>query len=253
MEESSKAGEKVGLPHMDQAAERTAERITAGQLALEVMHEIRNPLEALGHLTYLTLESPDDTEKVIKYMRMAEEQMATLNHIVSQTLGYARELAAPKESNLVDLAEAALRIHQRTIDAKKIKIVKDLPAGITAHIRMGEILQVVSNLVANALDALPVEGTLAVRLRKRHDAIHILIADRGHGIPEEHSKAIFEPFFTTKQDRGTGLGLALSKKIIERHGGRIRLRSSVRTGKSGTVFRISLPPGRGLTAHAITR
>ena len=107
--------------------------------------------------------------------------MATLNRIVSQTLGFARTLSVPKESDLVDLTEAALRIHQRTIQAKKIHLVKDLPLGITAEIRVGEILQVVSNLIVNALDALSGDGTLVVRLRKRRDHVHILIADNGHG------------------------------------------------------------------------
>lgn len=221
--------------------EKTEDRVTAGQLALEVMHEIRNPLEALGHLTYLTLQDPHDPENVIRNMKMAEEQMATLNRIVSQTLGFTRISAPPKAGDLVDLTEAALRIHRRTIEAKKIHLVKDLPRGIVAQIRMGEILQVISNLIVNALDALPADGTLAVRLRKRRNRILILIADNGHGIPTEHAKAIFEPFFTTKEENGTGLGLAVSKKIIDRHGGRIWVRSSTRPGKSGTTFRIALP------------
>jgi signal transduction histidine kinase len=69
----------------------------------------------------------------------------------------------------------------------------------------------------------------------------MVIADNGHGIPAEHAAAIFEPFFTTKEHRGTGLGLGLTRKIIERHHGRIAMRSSVRPGRSGTIFRISLP------------
>ena len=217
------------------------QQITAGQLALEVIHEIRNPLEALGHLTYLTLQGSDDPEKVTRYMCMAQEQVATLNRIVSQTLGYARTGSKPTTSNLVELAEAAIRIHQRTIEAKKIHLLKDLPAGVTAEIRTGEILQVVSNLIVNALDALPAGGVLAVRLRRRNGGIFILISDNGHGIPAQHSRKVFEPFFTTKGESGTGLGLALAKRIIERHAGRIWVRSSVRPGKSGTTFRIFLP------------
>jgi len=223
------------------AEQKAAERMTAGLLALEVMHEIRNPLEALGHLTFLTLNEPHDPDKVVKYMRMAEEQMSTLNSIVSQTLGFARSNSAPKSSDLVDLAEAAVRIHQRSIDAKKIHLVKDLPSGITAEVRTGEILQVVSNLIVNALDALEANGTLVMRLRRRSGKAHLLIADNGHGIPSEQVKEIFDPFFTTKGDRGNGLGLALSRKIIEGHGGRIWVRSSVRPGRCGTTFGISLP------------
>ena len=221
--------------------EKTEGRIVAGQLALEVMHEIRNPLEALSHLIYLMREDAQNCENVLKYAAMAEEQMATLNRIVSQTLGFARTSSTAKTSDLVELAEAALRIHRRTIEVKKIHLIKDLPTGIVAEIRMGEILQVVSNLIVNALDALPADGTLTIRLRKRANTIYILIADNGHGIAAEHATSIFEPFFTTKLETGTGLGLPLSKEIIERHGGKILVRSSVLAGKSGTTFRISLP------------
>jgi signal transduction histidine kinase len=222
-------------------AERTEERITAGRLALEILHEIRNPLEALGHLTYLASEQADEADKVRKYMRMAEEQMTTLNRIVSQTLGYARLSPAAGSSDLCDLAEAALRIHQKTIAAKNIHLVKDFPERMIARVRMGEILQVVSNLVVNALDALPEDGTLRVRLRSRGDCISILVADNGPGIPAEHTRMIFEPFFTTKEEKGTGLGLSLSRDIVHRHGGRIGVRSSVHPGRSGTTFRVSLP------------
>ena len=225
------------VPTENMAQDRTA----AGQLALEVMHEIRNPLEALGHLVYLTRLEAHDRDNVLRYTRMAEEQMVTLNRIVSQTLGFARQSPAAKPSDLVEVTEAALRIHQRKIDTRKIHLVKDLPQGVVATIRMGEILQVVSNLIVNALDALPTEGTLVLRLRKRANLVQILVADNGSGIPIEHAASIFEPFFTTKADRGTGLGLALSRKLIEGHGGTIGVRSSVRPGKSGTTFRICLP------------
>src|SRR3978361_800715 len=125
MDRSKKPGLLTDKVTVSQSEQKDAERHTAGRLALEVMHEIRNPLEALGHLTYLTLNEPHDPDKVVKYMRMAEEQMATLNRIVSQTLGFVRSTSTPKTSDLLDLAEAALRIHQRAIESKKIHLVKD--------------------------------------------------------------------------------------------------------------------------------
>lgn len=99
----------------------------------------------------------------------------------------------------------------------------------------------ISNLVVNAIDALPNSGILYLRVRKAQGKVRFSIADNGPGIPAEISQEIFRPFFTTKLEGGTGLGLALSKKIIERYNGAIRMRSSVRPGKSGTVFHISLP------------
>jgi signal transduction histidine kinase len=139
------------------------------------------------------------------------------------------------------LAEAGLRIHQKKIADKRVRLVKRLAGEVMAEVHRGELLQVISNLIVNALDALPTEGTLHVRLRKSEDKVHFLIADNGHGIPAENIESIFQAFFTTKEEKGTGLGLALSKKIVERHGGKIRVRSSTREGRQGTAFKISLP------------
>ncbi|MEA2544055.1 MAG: hypothetical protein QOH35_5421 [Acidobacteriaceae bacterium] len=152
-----------------------------------------------------------------------------------------RSSLLPRSTCLVALAEAALRIHQKTIEAKKVHLEKDLPESLTAQVHSGEILQLVSNLIANALDALPIDGTLCIRLRRRRSEAHFVVADNGHGIPKSIFAHIFEPFFTTKDEVGTGLGLALSKRIVEGHRGRIRVRSSLRPGKSGTIFKISLP------------
>ncbi len=221
--------------------QKSEERATAGQLALEVMHEIRGPLEALGHLAYLALEEAENPERVRDYIRRAQEQIATLTQIASQTLGFARTSHVPHPSDLVNVAEAALRIHQRAIEAKRVHLVKELPEKLVVDTYTGELLQVVSNVVVNALDALPPNGTLRVRLRKRAGEIQFVIADNGHGIPKEQASNIFQPFFTTKEQRGTGLGLALSRNIVERHKGRISMRSSVRPGKSGTIFKISIP------------
>lgn len=217
------------------------ERAVAGRLALEVMHEIKNPLEALGHLTYLAAEQADHPDEVRKYMSLAQEQMATLSQVASQTLGIARTSQIPKPINLVAVAEAALRIHQRAIDSKKVHLVKDFPEGVVVPVYTGEILQVLSNLIVNALDALSPDGTLFLRLRRRRGEVQLVIADNGHGIPPQYRDEIFKPFFTTKEEYGNGLGLALSKKIIERHRGKISIRSSVRPGKSGTTFKVSLP------------
>jgi signal transduction histidine kinase len=217
------------------------ERAVAGRFALEVMHEIKNPLEALGHLTFLAAEEADHPEKVRKYMSLAEEQMATLTHIARQTLGIARISNVPKPVDLAALVEAALRIHQRAIEFKGIRLIKGLPGGMVVAVYTGEMLQVLSNVIVNALDALTFGGTLSVRLRRRRSEVQFVIADNGHGIPAAHRAEIFEPFFTTKEERGNGLGLSLTKKIIERHRGKIFVRSSIQPGKSGTIFKISVP------------
>ena len=224
-----------------EALRKAEERAIAGQLALEIMHEIRNPLEALGNLTFLTQQEAEDPERVRQYMRLAEEQISNGSRVASKTLAFARSSRAPQRADLVGVAEAALRIHQPTIQSKRVHLVKSLPEELLGEVYVGEILQAVSNLIANALDALPLEGALHLRLKRRSDRVQILISDSGHGIPQEDVKKIFRPFFTTKESGGTGLGLAIAKSIVDKHGGSLRVKSSIRTGKSGTTFLISLP------------
>jgi signal transduction histidine kinase len=223
-----------------EALQKAEERALVGQFALEVMHEIRNPLEAVGYFIHLAKDE-DDLSKVREHLRQANEQMATVDQIASQTLGVARMLPTPQNVDLVELAEAALRIHHQRISAQKIHLVRDFPERVFAEIYTGEILQVISNLLANSLDALPESGTISLRLRKCGSQVELFVADNGHGMAPEHVERLFEPFFTTKQDRGTGLGLALSKKIIERHAGTISVRSSHLPRRNGTTFKISLP------------
>jgi signal transduction histidine kinase len=221
--------------------EKADERATAGLLALELMHEIRNPLDALDNLLYLSFQKAAEPETVRNYLRLAREQTSTLSQISANVLDFARCSILPKSTCLVAVAEAALRIHQKAIEAKKIHILKNFPESLKAPVYSGEILQLLSNLIANALDALPREGTLWLKLRKRRDQAHLVVADNGHGIPSELVAQVLQPLFTTKEGRGTGLGLSLSRKVVDHHHGEIRLRSSVRPGKSGTMFKITLP------------
>jgi signal transduction histidine kinase len=229
------------LADVEELLLRSQQRATAGQFAVEIMHEINNPLDALVNLAYLTRIEADDPEKVREYMRLAEEQLETVTAIARKTLTFSKRLSQPQTVDLMTLAESALRLHEREIGDKGLTLVKSLPAGHMAQAHPGELLQVISNLILNALDALPMHGTLCLRLHKTVGHVHLIVADNGHGIPKGVLENIFKPFFTTKEEHGTGLGLAISKTIVERHQGRIRSWSSVTPGRSGTAFRISLP------------
>jgi signal transduction histidine kinase len=220
---------------------KTRNQATAGQYAASVVHDINNPLEAATNLAYLVKETADDPDSVRKYIVLLQEQLTILAGITQRTLDYYRTPAEMKSVNLADVLSAAVRIFEHKITSKELNFQKVLPEGTLVSGHAGDLLQVVTNLLANALDALPEKGTLSIHLSKHKHEAHILIVDNGHGIPEAILTKIFDPFFTTKQDRGTGLGLAISKSIVERHRGRIRTRSCVRPGRSGTAFRISLP------------
>lgn len=230
-------GEEAGPTGFQEAGQRA----TAGLLALELMHEIRGPLELVGYLVYLAEQQAEDANRVREHLLMAEEQIAAISRIARHTLSLARVSESTAPVDLVSLAESALRIHQRTLSSKKIHLVKDLPTDLMAHGQSGPLLQAISNLILNAIEALPEDGVLSLRLRRRHGRVHVVVGDNGHGIQAEHMERIGEPFFSTKRELGNGLGLALSKRIIEDHRGKIQIRSSVRPGRSGTVLRVSLP------------
>ncbi len=225
-------------------------RAIAGQYSAAVMHEINNPLEAISNLAYLVRLEADDCEKVRAYAALLESELAAVVRIARQTLSFHKPSEARILVDPVVLIESALRVHERKIAAKEIHLVRDLAqeAGIVIH--PGQMLQVISNLVANAVDALEARGTLCLRIRKCEREVHLTVADDGHGIPDQLLERIFEPFFTTKTENGTGLGLTVSKTIVEGHHGRIRTRSTTRHGRSGTAFRISLPREGHLPAQA---
>jgi signal transduction histidine kinase len=226
---------------MNETLQRSQGMAVAGQFAVSIMHEINNPLEAVCNLNYLLGADPQNTELAREYSRMMEEQLKTITTIAQRTLNFYRSIDTVEETAMAAVADAALRVHQKKILMKRIALHKSLESDAVATVHAGEMLQVLSNLIANAVEALPENGRLHLRIRQRREEVHITIADDGHGIPEAVLSRIFDPFFTTKKGRGTGLGLAISKAIVEKHKGRIRSRSSVRSGRSGTAFRIILP------------
>lgn len=217
------------------------ELVVAGQFAATVMHEINGPLEAVTNLNYLIQQEADSPSQVRLYSELLDEQLQTLTKLSRQTLSFYRSPDTRESIALATLAEAALRVHQKKIFAKRIDLRKRLKADVTAEVHAGDMLQVLSNLVANAIDALPERGILYVSVKRCAGEAHVTVADNGPGIPASVLPKIFDPFFTTKKERGTGLGLAISKSIVEKHQGRIRSRSTTRPFRNGTTFRIAIP------------
>ncbi len=247
MIEAAQNGDK--WQEIEEIVHRYRSFAVAGQFAAVVMHEINGPLEAVTNLNYLIQQDADNADLVRQYSQLIEEQVINLIKLSRQTLSFYRSEETREVVAMSTLAEAALRVHQKNIFAKQIRIRRSLPSDVTAEVNPGDMLQVISNLVANAIDALPEEGVLQVRVKRCTREVRIIVADNGHGIPDPIRARIFDPFFTTKRERGTGLGLAISKSIVEKHQGRIRTRSSTRTPRSGTIFRISLPSAERASAQ----
>jgi signal transduction histidine kinase len=227
--------------NVEEILRRNQELVVAGQFAAMVMHEINGPLEAVHNLNYLIQQEADNVVKVRMFSGMLEEQLETLTKLSRQTLSLYRSPETREAIAIFTLAEAALRVHQRKISAKRIVLRKQLKTDVTAEVHAGDILQVFSNLISNAIDALPEKGILCIRVDRCAEEAYVTVADNGPGIPAPILSRIFEPFFTTKRERGTGLGLSISKSIIEKHQGRIRSRSTTRLSRNGTTFRVCIP------------
>jgi C4-dicarboxylate-specific signal transduction histidine kinase len=223
-----------------EALQRSERIVLAGKFSGAIMHEINNPLEAITNLVYLAKLAAHDPERVKCYAQQAEEQLALVRTIARQTLSFYRDQRTAQDIDIVELLEAALRIHTKHLLEKQVDIQRRLPDKLVIQGNSGELLEVLSNLIVNALEALSNRGTLYLRARSGNEETHITVADNGCGIPEEIGRSLFVPFHTGKGETGTGLGLWLSKGLIEKHRGRIRWRTSVRPGRSGTTFRISL-------------
>lgn len=225
----------------EDALQRSERLAVASRYAGAVMHEINNPLEALINLVYVTKQAPHDGASVLQNMELAESQLARLSDIARTTLSFYRDEAEAKDFDLVAIAESALMIHSRRAQRQKVEIHKDLNGPVIAPVFAGEILQIISNLILNALDAVPeIGGVLSLRVRKYKGKVHLSVTDNGHGVTPAMSKVLFQAHRTTKS-HGNGLGLWLSKSIAEKHSGTITYRRETRTGKSGTTFRLTLP------------
>jgi signal transduction histidine kinase len=225
----------------EEALQRSERLAVASRYAGAVIHEINNPLEALTNLVYLTKQAPHNVSSVLQNMGIAESQLARLSDIARTTLSFYRDQAEAKDFDLVAIAESALMIHSRRAQRQKIEIRKDLKGPVTARVFGGEILQVISNLIINALDAVPeTGGVLSLRVRRYKGKVHLSVTDNGHGVTPAMAKVLFQAHRTTKS-HGNGLGLWLSKSIAEKHNGTITYRRETRTGKTGTTFRLTLP------------
>ncbi len=232
------------LRQAELALERSERLAVASRYAGAVMHEVNNPLEAITNLVYLTKLQKDEPEHVLENMLVVEEQLQLLGRVTREALNFHREQTDPRETDLVDIAESALKLHADKLLKGGIAVRKQFSGPVMANVYGSEILQVVSNLILNAIEVLPhAEGRIGIRISKTGQRVHLTITDNGPGIPEHFAARLFEPYLTSKSS-GTGLGLWLSHRIIGKHRGTLRFRTCRKAGRRGTTFRISLPAAR---------
>ena len=232
---------------------KTEKLAAAARLAATVAHEINNPLEAIGNLIYITKMIDGLPKDAVDHLTLAEDELLRVSHITRQTLGFYRESKQPNEVDLPELVESVLNIYSNKFRTKNITIVRDFHDCPPLQALAGELKQAVANLISNAADAVPHSGTICVRIDCHEGAtnkiVEVIVEDDGPGIAPEYRDHIFEPFFTTKKDVGTGLGLWVTKEIIERHSGTIEVRSMNGSRPSGTAFSITLPVRPDIQPH----
>jgi PAS domain S-box-containing protein len=224
---------------------RSSEKLAAtGRLAATIAHEINNPLEAVTNFIYLAKTSEGLSPKVQDYLEIADQELGRVSHIARQTLGFYRDSTGPKTIQVADLVNDVVNLYQRKLMYKSIEMRIEIEPDLKISGLAGEMRQVLSNLLANAIDATGESGKIRIRARGIHDwktgreAIRLTMGDSGCGMNDEVRKRLFTPFFTTKADVGTGLGLWVTKSMVEKAKGRIRFHSGE---GSGTVFTMTFP------------
>lgn len=219
-----------------------------GRLAASIAHEINNPLEAVTNLLFLAKRDLADRVKAERYLELATHELERVSHISRQTLGFCRDNSSPVDIDVCKMLDELLSMYSRKLEVRRILVEKRYKERPIVTGLDSEIRQVFSNLIANAIDAMPSGGRLTVKAARSREwnnagapGVRVTIGDTGAGIPYENRKKLFDAFYTTKKDAGTGLGLWLVHGMISKYGGMIHVRSKVAPGATGTAFSVFLP------------
>ena len=227
---------------------RKTERLAAmGRVAGIIAHEINNPLEAITNAFYLIRDHDSLNDEVRYYAQLGEQELLRISHITRQTLSFYRESQQAVPVSIPELLDDVLELQARRLQLNGIALDKHYQSTALIHGFPVELKQVFLNLIGNSVQAMPEGGRLMVHVHESTDwktqtcGVCISVCDTGSGVPPEHAKRLFEPFFSTKSTKGTGLGLWISKGIIQKYDGTIRFRTLRLPAGAATCFRIFLP------------
>ena len=231
----------------EQALIRAEKLASAGRLAAAIAHEVNNPLEGLVNLIYLA-RGEEDVPRIHRHLAEADRELQRIAHITRQSLGFYRETSSASLFRPDVVVREAFDFYSFRAAHLHVNLHVNIKTEQKAWGNPGELRQVISNLLANSLDACTAGNAICMRVRVARsprdpalDGVRIVVADTGCGINPENLDRVFEPFFTTKKDTGTGLGLWVSRELIEKHGGHLAVRSSASGRRTGTVFSLFLP------------
>ncbi|HEX8925361.1 MAG TPA: HAMP domain-containing sensor histidine kinase, partial [Terriglobales bacterium] len=210
-------------------------------LAATLAHEVNNPLESITNLAYLLTRNLSLDAEARTYADLLLREVQRAGEITRQTLGYYRQSKLPGEVDLEQVIEHVFKGKHKKLSQKNINFDISFIEVPPIQGFAGELRQVFDNLIENAIDAVPFEGRVSVHGRKDGAMAIVTVRDNGLGIPTETLPKIFEPFFTTKVDKGSGLGLWVTRSIVEKHGGKISVQSDPGHESHETVFIVELP------------
>jgi PAS domain S-box-containing protein len=234
----------------EQALRRAEKLALTGRMALTIAHEINNPLEGVINALFL-MRTHVQGDAGRRYLAIAESELDRVAHITKQTLAFYRERLTPEPVDLREMMDSVLSVLSKKIAQKRVMLVRrDQPLVITGL--KGELRQLFSNLVDNALDAVGANGRIEIDIAADGVNAVVSVSDNGPGINPDHLPKLFEPFFTTKVHLGTGLGLWVAQEIAEKHGGKIEAESRTDGADHGTTFRVTLAGVRDANANATT-
>ena len=231
----------------EEALRETEKQAAMGRVAGIIAHEINNPLAAITNTLYLLRHHPSLDDTARHFADVAEQELQRVSHITRQTLSFYRESKQPIAVNLTELLDDVLELQDRVLHSTHIRLHKKYASTPIVQGFPVELRQVFLNLVGNAVQAMPGGGTLGIYVRESTDWAHqrrgtsISILDTGVGIKPEDAKRLFQPFFSTKSTKGTGLGLWISKGIVQKYDGSLSCRSFRTNNGCATCFRVILP------------
>ena len=218
-----------------------SERLAAaGRMANTLAHEINNPLEALTNIFFL-LQTQELTPQAQELIAIGARELERVGHITRSTLSFYRKVPG-RTLDLHSLLDEVVQLFQARAGQHRVDIHTRYGDDIRCAHYDPALRQVFANLVGNALEAMEVRGgKITIRARLHGKSAIVTVTDTGHGIDRANLVSIFEPFFTTKGERGTGLGLWVTRGIVEEQGGKLQLRSCTTGPHCGTTIRIVLP------------
>jgi PAS domain S-box-containing protein len=227
---------------------RESEKLAAmGRVAGIIAHEINNPLAAITNIFYLLRNHPSLSDEARGYADAAEQELVRVSHITRQTLSFYRESKQPTPVRVHELLDDVAELQNRAFQVNKIELRKKYSSASNVTGFPVELRQVFLNLIANAVQAMPKGGVLRLHVHEATDWMTqrrgpaISVIDTGVGIKPEDAQRLFEPFYSTKAAKGTGLGLWISKGILQKYSGRISYRSYRRNHECITCFRVFIP------------